>query len=540
MVKLDKKSLDWAKYHILRQGDSDIFPRPFELDAIIAKWNTVTDYLLEEEIESYRWSGSRRLIIPKERHSFRVATQFDPLDSIVIAAIIHQYGSKIEEKRIPIEENKVFSYRFSPSSDGLLYNKSMDWYSFWSRSLEKAQSFEVIAITDITDFYNQIYHHTIQQRLNKTEIPTEITNLIMSLIAGPTAWVSRGIPIGPHTMHLLAEICLDPIDRSLSSNGYDYCRFVDDFHIFCKSKDEAEIAFFDLAKILDREERFVLNYNKTKIMDKETFIELAKKKLQDDPIDLIESNILDIIRTHSSGNPYLKIDISKLSPEELDSLNEGILEPLFESYLMKDFPDFIRIRWLIRRLAQIGVPSAIPFLICHLKELTPALGDIATYIASAEDSFEGQWEDIGKDLIQALSLPLVNNSEYLKLVIIDLFSKISDLDHIDYLIRDYDHSPPIIRRKIVKAVAKAGKDYWIREKREDFATADRWLRRAFIYGATALPEDEKIFWLNKIKKQDDILEKVIANWLLEGGALYRDIPDDEESEDRIPDWAKME
>jgi hypothetical protein len=178
-------------------------------------------------------------------------------------------------------------------------------------------------------------------------------------------------------------------------------------------------------------------------------------------------------------------------------------------------------------------------LIGHLKELTPALADIAAYIASAENTFQGRWDDVGKDMIQALSLPIVNHSEYLKLVIIDLFSKITDLDHVDYLLQEYRNNQPIIQRKIVKAIAKAGKDYWIREKREDYASADPWLRRAFIYGAIALPEDEKIFWLEKIKQGGDLLEKAIAIWVLDGGPFKRDNPEDDEFEERILGWALM-
>jgi hypothetical protein len=549
MVRLDIASLDWAKNHMLREGDSDIFPRPFELGAIAAKWNYLRDELHREEIESYRWSGARRLIIPKERFSFRVATQFDPLDSLVIAAIIYQFGSKIEQNRVQIEKEIVHSYRFQPRPDGTLFNEFINWKSFWLHSLEKAKSSKIIVTTDITDYYNQISHHAVQNQLESARLPGEAVRSIMSLLAVPTQSVSRGIPIGPHTMHLIAEIAFDPIDKSLISYDYDYCRFVDDIHIFCDNDEQAEIAVFDLARILDKQGRLVLNRHKTKIMDRDQFIKLSERKLQDDPIDLLETTIIDIIKSHSSGNPYLTISMSKLSSQELESFNSDIIELLLDSHLHKEYPEFIRIRWLIRRLTQVGIPTVIPYLTNHLRELTPALGDIATYFASAERTYEGQWDLIGDNLINSLNIPIINHCDYLKMVILNLFGKISDLNHIDCLLNDYDRCTPEIKRKIVKAAARAGKDYWLHERREDFPTLDPWLRRAFIFGAYALTPDEKNFWLNKIKKEGNLLERLIAGWVLETDPSRllnfeaqnqesdEDVYDEREGEEDIPEWA---
>ncbi|VVB64575.1 Uncharacterised protein [uncultured archaeon] len=120
MTKIEKDSLNWAKKHILRKGDSDIFPRPFELDAIIAEWDIVMQELRKNDIETHRWAGPRRLIVPKEKHSFRIATQLDPLDSLILAAVIYQYGNQIEERRIPTTDYRVFSHRFSPDQEGRL------------------------------------------------------------------------------------------------------------------------------------------------------------------------------------------------------------------------------------------------------------------------------------------------------------------------------------------------------------------------------------------------------------------------------------
>ena len=41
MLRLQQDSLDWALAHVLRFGDTDVFPVPFEYDAIEYDWANV-------------------------------------------------------------------------------------------------------------------------------------------------------------------------------------------------------------------------------------------------------------------------------------------------------------------------------------------------------------------------------------------------------------------------------------------------------------------------------------------------------------------
>jgi hypothetical protein len=521
MVKLNEDSLDWAKEHLKKEGDTDLFPKPFEIAAIEANWDTVRDSLLKEDIGSYKWGVARRVIVPKRIHAFRVATQLDPIDMLVLAALIHEYGSQIEKMRIPVGRDVVFSHRFAPDRDGSLYEKTINWNNFWGKSLEKAEAIPDgwVAMADIADYYNQIYHHTLENQLQRAKLPPEVIKSILKLIWDLTQGVSRGIPVGPHVTHLLAEIAFDPIDRSLLSRGYKYCRFIDDIHIFCENKEKADIALFELMEILDKQQRLTLQNNKTFVKSTEEFADIAEKKLMDSPINEFEEKIINIIKKHSSGDLYRTIRFSELSETEIDLLGRENLESLFESYLIKQDPHFTRIRWLLRRLAQVGAPGAIPFLIKNIDKLTPALGDVGTYITSAEDTFEGDWKDVGKSLSRSLESPIINRSDYLQMTLINLFSRIRDLDHIVSLLRKYNSSSLIIKRKIIKAATKAGNDSWLRERKEEVGNTDPWLRRAIILGASTFPPDEKKFWLKQFIKSDNLLEKVVAKWVKSGGTL---------------------
>jgi len=521
-MKLNETSVEWAKKHLEKEGDTDLFPKPFEIEAIISNWDMVKDYLLNLEVRAHKWGGMRRLLIPKGEYMFRVACQLDPLDTLVLTALIHEYGDLIEKNRVPVNEEVVFSYRFKPKSDGSLYDNNINWNTFWRTSLERAEEHPngYVVMTDVVDYYNQIYHHTLENELLKAGVPKEVVKSILNLCKNFTQGVSRGIPVGPHATHLLAEVAFNPIDHSLLTRGYEYCRFVDDIHIFCNSWEKAEIAIYDLSDILDKQQRLVIQSHKTRIVPVSEFIEIAEQMMIDSPINETEKEILEVIRKHSHGDPYRTIRLSELKPADLKLLNQQNIESLLESYLNQPNPNFPRIRWFLRRLAQVGVPSAIPYIIKNINRFIPAIGDICTYFISAEKTYKGSWQDIGKSLISSLEFEIVKHSEYLQMTLINLFSKIIDLDHIDAILQKYNGASPIIRRKIIKVATKAGKYYWLRERKTEFSTSDPWLRRALILGASTFPEDERQYWLRHIKKSGcSFLEEVVIEWVKSGNTI---------------------
>src|SRR5207237_7439005 len=122
----------------------------------------------------------------------------------MLTAIIKNYRSKIEAARHPIKEKRVFSYRFDPQPDGRLYGQVSRWHEFWQTSLDKVMEYdyEWVAIADISDYYNQIYHHVLANQLVDAKVPKPIATIIeKNFLGAVTHGVSRGIPVGPHSVH---------------------------------------------------------------------------------------------------------------------------------------------------------------------------------------------------------------------------------------------------------------------------------------------------------------------------------------------------
>lgn len=509
MNKLKKSSLNWSLKHILIEGDTDLFPQPFEFELIKKNWVKNLPILENYDITNHKWKGFRKIFIPKGKLAFRSIGQLDPLDSILYTAIIKEIGNKIERERIPVTNHKVFSYRFKPTNSGRLYGEKNSWRNFWDISKLHAEKHKYILITDIADFYNQIYHHTIKQQLQKCGVDNFYITAINNLLAAYTQGISRGVPIGPYASHLLAELSLMPIDELLTVKAYTFCRYVDDIHIFCNSPDECEIALYDIAKSLDTI-KLTISKHKSDIYKQTDFISKAEQMLIDNPINITEGMIIEIIKDKTNDS-YQSIRVQDLTDDELKILTQENIEDILKSYIDKANPDYTRLRWFLRRLSQVGVPGGVDFIIKNIEKFIPAIADAVNYIKSAHLEYTGNWEQIGEQLLSALEIPLIKKNEYLQAVLLNLFTRITDLDNIDQLISNFDNYGNFAKRKIVLIAIKAGVSSWLRELKDKYSSLDPWLRRAIIFSASVFSSDEKKYWLRRVLKDASDLERIIIN-----------------------------
>ena len=369
-----------------------------------------------------------------------------------------------------------------------------------------------VAVADVSSYYNQIYHHSLENHLQVAGVSQEACSSIINLCTKLTQGVSRGIPVGPHATHLLAECVFDPIDRNLQAEGYIFCRFVDDIHIFCKTREQAQIVFYDLADTLDKQQKLTLQSHKSKILPADDFIEYANNIIAETPLTSLEREVIGVIDRYSNGDRYRNIDFAILSEDDLAILSQRNLERLLNSYLAQDEPNFIRIRWLFRRLAQVGVPGAVSLAVAKLEHFSPALADLASYLLSARYNYTGIWEDLGDQVLNALELPIIQHSEYLTMTLLDLFARLPTLNHVESILQKYRTSSPIVRRKIIRAATAHRADYWLRQRKEELPSSDPWLKRALIAGASTFNKDERKHWLQHIQKEGTELEKFIARW----------------------------
>ena len=225
-MSLQAQSIEWAIDFVVNHSDGDLFPKILEMEAIEANRNDFVTQIQGKNLSEFSPGGCRRFIVPKDEISYRQATQLDPQDSIILSALIYEYGNGIEARRL--SSSQVFSYRFAPSTNNGLYGNDSAWNNFWSKAHLLSKKHSKILYCDIADFYNQIYHHTVENQLIESGFTNQAIKWIILLLESTTAGVSRGVPIGPHGIHLIAEATLIPVDNSLETSGYTFIRYADD------------------------------------------------------------------------------------------------------------------------------------------------------------------------------------------------------------------------------------------------------------------------------------------------------------------------
>jgi Reverse transcriptase (RNA-dependent DNA polymerase) len=509
---LKESSLKWALRHVRKEGDTDLFPQPFEFDIIKKYWPKVLLELKKIQINDHAWEGPRRLMVPKSEFGFRAVCQLDPIDSILFAAVVKEIGAKIERRRSPPDQGRVFSYRFDPGADGRLYAANTGWESFWKTSSSLCDLFPYVLVTDISDCYNQIYHHTIENQLDQTKVDKNYWKAIKNLLANVTEGVSRGVPIGPHPSHLIAEMAMIPVDAFLEGSGVEFCRYVDDIHIFCKSERIARTMMYKFADYLDKTQKIQLNKQKTNLFSAVEFKKICEANSIDKPINVLELEVLQTVRTYTKS-PYERVRIVNVSAPDLAKLSKENIEKILEDYLGADDVDYIRLRWFIRRLAQLGAPGGVSLIVKRFDEFLPAVAEVGKYFEAAAANFEGAWKDIGEDLVRLYDTDIVQASEYLRVVMLSLFSRIKDLNHVNSLTKLYAESPAMCQRKIMLAAATAEAKAWLSTHKGTYKNADPWTRRAAIFSMRALPDDEKKFWLKSVKRRADGLDGLIVDYI---------------------------
>ncbi len=494
-LTLHSTSLEWAIKSITRHSDGDIFPKLLELQPFQDERELLIKSLSRVPLDTLTPGASRRFIVPKDEISYRLATQLDPQDSIILTALLHQFGQGIEDRRQSTDI--VFSYRFRPSDEHGLYSSQSAWNEFWEKAHNLSFKSGTILYCDIADFYNQIYHHTVENQLIHSSFPNQATKWIIGLLESTTEGVSRGVPIGPHSIHLIAEATLIPLDNALAAEGLNFLRFADDILIFCRNKKKAHSALGRIASILDKQQRLTLQRHKTQFLTPAKFRSLCSQMVEDRPINDDEKEMLSIVRKYSKGNPYAFISYEQVDSDDWEALTEHKISSIIREYVGKSSPDYIRLRWFYRRLAQIGHPGAVRVSLKMIDRLGPCFANICSYLASVQNIEPQDWKDIGSDLLRLLESSAVKENEFFRLSILSLFGRNSYLNHFPSLASRYNSSDPNARREILLAAYRNNVVDWVREHKEAFDAMDIWQQRAFLLCCSQFPADERKYFLQR-------------------------------------------
>jgi hypothetical protein len=513
MDNLKSESLDWALTHIRRYGDTDLFPVPFEYEAITHSWASLRSEIEKIDIATYEGRPLRRFLIPKQYIGYRIAIQLDPIDTIIYTALAYEAAEQVEKYRVPIERKIACSYRVELGAKGELFRKNNGWDEFHSKSLELASSghFSFVLTADIAEFYNQIGHHRIRNALELAGIDKDRSKNIENFLMNLTRGQSRGIPIGPAGSIIFSEACLGDVDNFLLRKGYVHTRYVDDFRIFCTDVHVALKALHDLTEYLYTSHRLTLQTHKCNIFGVDDFV----KQEMIDPSEIEEYSKEEKLKAISD----FFADYSNFDEDDLPDLDQVIRDNLVDLFLasLANEPTHLgMIKYLLRRATSLRTGVLREAVLENIGKLSPVIREVSQYIvATTKEEYSksiGERFKRGCEAAEYSFLPYIHYwlvEVFLKKMSTSMESELADICNL--------HKPSLGVRPFALLAKKNRYTDWVREQKETWQNNNPWDKRAIIWAGQALSVDEMNYWLKRVQNAGDILDRSIAEAALHLG-----------------------
>jgi hypothetical protein len=511
------ESLSWALTHVSRYGDTDIFPPPFEYEAIAHDWSTIGEYLRGVEFGQYKISPDRRVMAIKPGGGFRAAMQLDPLDQLVYTAAVYESAELIENARIPATQSVACSYRVQLTAEGAFFPPESGWKDFHARSkaLAVSDSFSHVLVADISDFYNQLGQHRVQNALEMANVATVRSKNIERFLNQLTAKQSQGVPVGPFASIVLAEACLIDVDNFLQRLGIPHVRYVDDFRVFCTSRKQAIETRHQLSEYLFGVHRLSLESSKRSVQSVTRFI---TDELSDPEEDEQQAQVDRLNELLGAANEGLG-DYGFQSAEEISE--EGLLGQAEQESFIALFQQCIErrplqlglARYLLRKALRSRTVVLNKLVLSHMEELVPVMRDVVRYLAVTipKKSEVGT----GRLLLQFCRESDVGGLPFVKMWILELLVRRPGLwvpkeamAYADGSLRDLGIRPAALIATV------HGHIDWVRARKESWRNHEPWGRRALIWSTQILPSGEHRPFLTMVVEQGDHLDAAIAKYLL--------------------------
>lgn len=497
---MTEEALNFSRRHLTAYYDTDFFPKPFEFGAIWYKWKDVVHVLSSPGWQPF----GNPIAIPwrKPRGGYRVVHQLDPVDSVVYAAAVHSVSEQIEAARQPRHKKVACSYRIKPDPYSFFVSGS-GFTDYRTKCEELAAQYRYVLTTDVSDFYNRIYLHRLENAVSSAVGNCEGKDIEIFLLA-LNNHTSQGIPVGPAASIVLSEAVLVDVDQYISERGIKHVRYVDDIRVFSQSKHNLDIFLQDLTLYLHQVHRLGLVGDKTRILESQTFIqEELKNQYQ------IEK--LEILRDIEVGNPYGSEP--RIAPADLtEDAAETLLNAL-KRIEKHEHLDLAVARAIIRRAKANRIPDLAIHLLRNVHFYRPVINDLVLYL----DAVTGR-ENI--DRIRTAIHEMLLDQSFDDKATAEWFSwyisKHRALASDDDVRQVLNYSNGL--RYGAAAAVTLGSVAWVRRHKDNLLNLGPWDRRAVIFAAQILSRDEREKWLRSLSRNGSLtcLDKWLIDWVVAG------------------------
>lgn len=513
-MKLSEDSIEFAKEHIIKYTDSDFFPKSPIFETLWKVWPQIRNYLLNTEISEFETIIPKTFAAPKSKGGYRIVHRLEPMNAIVYTALAYMIADKIEAARMPKEQKIACSYRITTSREGEFFENRKGYNDYSEKSKELSNKYQFVLQTDITDFYNQIYVHRLQNAIETAdsslrEISYEIERFIIKLNSGST----KGIPVGPIASIVFSEALMADIDNFISNKDFEFTRYVDDIRIFSNDKRDLDKILEELTQYLYEQHRLNLSSSKTEIFESNQFLAYELNNPEEIEIQKRHKYLIEATEEMAELFDYPNFIFEKIELEDLPNEKQvrikykALQELLIQIINTKKF-NLGLIRHVLKQARTWRCRSIIDLVIDNLSFFTPAIREVCLYLDSV----------ITKDFVEKHKdkiFTIITNSEamnkaFVKYWINWLITK--NINYFDKLffqeyLKTQDDFWKIRRNIILKNIT------FINTLKINYDNYDLWTRLEILQGIQLLPTKEKNAFLasraNGMKTTEDFMIKAI-------------------------------
>ncbi|MDO6443607.1 RNA-directed DNA polymerase [Marinobacter sp. 2_MG-2023] len=529
--KLEKGDFDtsirFAIRNIVKFGDTDIFPFPLETrmlddfeDRVLELFQTVHSEF-EKSLNTFP-PLNVDCCSTVGYYGFRWATQIDPMWNVYFLGLVVSLAKRIEDQRLSHEH--VYSYRIALDVDKYsLYSDEINWRKFQSDSLEfceKSEKIEHVVVCDIADFYTRIYHHRLENALDRLDPGKNVSSKIKGLVQYFSGTNSYGLPVGGAASRILSELVLDSVDRILKLHRIEFKRYVDDYVIFCESKEDAHSALAFLSRKLMENEGLTLQKHKTNIMSKDEFVNITKAKLKG-----VDEDEKSPMKAKFMSLPIRYDPYSPNADEQYEEIKKSLsgfdLLGMLTSELQKSKINQSFSRQLIKAFAATDdrqLSSAFQVICKNFNELYPIYTTIMQVAI-------GNWERLSEDTklqLRDVVRALVSDKSFILKTdinvayLIKLLAQEHSTENEEILLIFYSEysDSVLIRQLVTQIMTKWRAHYWLSDIKKTFPTMDARQRRTFILSSYFLGDEGK-HWRDHNKKNFNAIELLYRDWASE-------------------------
>ncbi len=517
-----EKAIEMALSNIARHGDTDVFPFPFERHIFFDNPKESKEILLDihknfNNFLAQQTPSTLETLTQVGYTGFRWATQIEPFWNAYYLALVISIAEKIENVRPTIEEGSVFSYRYQWDEDKATLFRDSTWNDFRKRGIGLSKNFEYVVVTDIADFYSRIYHHRVDNALQRLDNVGGTPKRIMGLLGTFSENVSYGLPVGGPASRILSELALVSTDTQLSRRGFKFCRYADDYCIFCKDKSEAYKVLVILSEKLHNE-GLTLQKKKTKIITTEEYRETFNLLDPAEATNILASEEQKLLNISLRYDPY-----SETADEDYEALKNAVkgvdILGILGREVLKTTIDSTVAKQAIKAIHVLDTDSKLGAVTTLLdKDNLVVLSPVFVTVMRAIRGLYAEMPEHGKKYIDNSLKDLYDSKSHLLSVelnvsyFIQALSERKDLRKEEMLIEIFESTTkPFIKRLIILIMASWECHYWLTDIKRQYGGFTEWEKRALIIASYKLGDEGK-HWRDYVKDNWNSRENLVRDW----------------------------